>query len=179
MQYETGLRLSTIDALEVPTHWHKGSRTLTLTDELDKSRWGRDLPLTDTAVAALESVCPPEGGLLLGGHDYRDHVAEAASMALPKAVAAKFTGRSPALGADNAPTRKRRELGRRGVPRRASAAHDDQHCARPSFAAGRAVLEAFAGHKQNTGGRRRRGADRSKSKTPGKSRRSRGAKERT
>ena len=81
--YETGLRPSTLDALSVPEHYRKGSPTLTLTDEADKNRWGRELPLSPAARRALDRVCPEEG-LIFGSHDYRPAFTKATDKALPK-----------------------------------------------------------------------------------------------
>ncbi len=67
--YETGLRPATLDALSVPEHYEKGRAILTITDEIDKARFGRDLPLTKRARAALDRVCPKKG--LIFGKRYR------------------------------------------------------------------------------------------------------------
>lgn len=95
VQYWTGLRPSTISGLETPKHWQPGSRWLTVTPDIDKTREGkkkpRRVPLTDTAFDALTAVAPKRG-LIFGQHDYREHVAKAAAAALPPADAAKFTG---------------------------------------------------------------------------------------
>lgn len=75
--YETGLRPASVDALEVPTHWRPGSKTLTITDEIDKTRFGRELTLTPPAVAALESTIALLGierGPIFGRHDYRTYL---------------------------------------------------------------------------------------------------------
>jgi site-specific recombinase XerC len=87
--YETGLRTSALDLLSVPEHYHRGAATLTVTDEIDKARWGRELPLSDAARAALDSVCP-DAGLIFGDHDYRWHFKAAAMKVLPGAVAERF-----------------------------------------------------------------------------------------
>lgn len=89
--YETTLRPSTLDKLEAPTHYRKGASTLTLTSTADKARFGRELPLSDKARAALDSVCPKEG-LIFGKHDYREHIKEAAEATLPADVADRFAG---------------------------------------------------------------------------------------
>lgn len=154
VQYETGLRPSTIDALETPKHWHPGARTLTLTDDADKIRWGRELPLTLAAIAALEAVCPPKGGLIFGGHDYREHIAEAANKTLPKAIAAKFTGAH--LRSARATHLLERGASLAGVAflvghRQLTTTNV---YARPSFHAASAALEAFGGHSPNTGGKK-------------------------
>jgi integrase len=156
VQYETGLRPSTIDGLEVPAHWRKGTAVLVLTDEVDKIRWGRELPLTPRAVAALTSVCPPKGGLLFGGHDYREHVRAAARATLPPAVAAVFTG------AHTRSARATHLLERTGniAGVQHLLGHKDTRSTsrylRPSFRAAEAVLESFGGHSPNTGGTRRK-----------------------
>jgi site-specific recombinase XerC len=89
--YETSLRPGTLDGLSVPEHYHKGADRLTLTDDIDKSRWGRELPLSPKARKALDSVCPA-AGLIFGKHDYRERLDEAARMVLPVAVADRFCG---------------------------------------------------------------------------------------
>lgn len=89
--YETSLRPSTLDGLSVPEHYHKGSDRLTLTDDIDKSRWGREIPLSPRARKALDAVCPDEG-LIFGKHDYRERLDEAARAVLPAALADRFCG---------------------------------------------------------------------------------------
>lgn len=61
VQWETALRQATIGRLRVPEHYRKGATTLLITDPIDKARFGRELPLTDAARAALDSVCPDVG----------------------------------------------------------------------------------------------------------------------
>lgn len=91
--YETGLRPGTLDALSVPQHYERGSATLRLTDEVDKQRWGREVPLTARAREALDSVCPKgKTGLLFGWHDYRSHLKEAAGKVLKGEAAKRFAG---------------------------------------------------------------------------------------
>jgi hypothetical protein len=89
--YETGLRPGTLDELSVPEHYEKGSATLRLTDAIDKQRWGRDLPLTARARAALDAVCPDQG-LIFGWHDYRSHLKAAAGKVLKGERARRFAG---------------------------------------------------------------------------------------
>jgi len=91
VQYETGLRPSTIAALSVPEHYSKGQDFLNLTPDVDKIRWGRPVPLTAKARAALDAVCPPKG-IIFGGHDLREAVARAAATVLPEAAAKRFAG---------------------------------------------------------------------------------------
>jgi integrase len=78
--YETGLRPATLDELEVPTHWKPGAVVLRITDKIDKSRYGRTLPLSALAIAALEATvaaCGIREGLIFGRHDYRTTVERA------------------------------------------------------------------------------------------------------
>jgi integrase len=77
--YETALRPATLDALSVPEHYSRGAETLVITDEIDKARFGRTLPLTGAARVALDSVCRPgRTGLVFGDHDYRWQLKKAA-----------------------------------------------------------------------------------------------------
>ncbi len=65
VQWETSLRQATIGKLTAPEHFRRGARTLTITDGIDKARFGRELPLTDAARAALDASCP-DSGLIFG-----------------------------------------------------------------------------------------------------------------
>lgn len=87
--YETALRPGTLDALSVPEHYTKGAASLTITDEMDKARYGRSLPLSDEARAALDAVVP-ERGLIFGCHDYRGQLKKAAKGVLTPADLATF-----------------------------------------------------------------------------------------
>jgi site-specific recombinase XerC len=91
LAYETSLRPSTLDGLSVPEHYHKGSSRLIVSDDIDKSRWGREIPLSAKARRALDSVCPDEG-LIFGSHDYRERLDVAARAVLPAALADRFCG---------------------------------------------------------------------------------------
>jgi integrase len=83
--YETALRPATLDALSVPEHYSRGADTLTITDEIDKARFGRTLPLTGAARAALDSVTRGSG-TIFGSHDYRWQLKKAAeAVRLPAA----------------------------------------------------------------------------------------------
>lgn len=95
--YETGLRPTTLDALEWGIHYRKGSSTILLTDALDKNRWGRELPISEEARAALDEVATdldgnPAEGLIFGVHEYRPHIRAAAEEVLPKERAERFSG---------------------------------------------------------------------------------------
>ena len=99
--YETGLRPSTIDRLRVPEHYAIGQRVLHLTPEVDKARFGRDVPLTKRARRILDYLVrklgPDLHGPIFGtadgaAHDYRKRLQRAAFKALPREVAATFCG---------------------------------------------------------------------------------------
>jgi integrase len=90
VEFETTLRPSTLNALSVPEHYQHGASAIVITDEIDKARFGRDLPLSDEARAALDAVVP-KAGLIFGDHDYRDRLRKAAAAALPPNKAKTFT----------------------------------------------------------------------------------------
>src|SRR5690606_17190467 len=91
--WETALRPATLDALSVPEHYSRGADSLQISDEIDKARFGRVLPLTDAARAALDGVCRSgHVGLIFGCHDYRWQLAKAALSVLPPSKARTFTG---------------------------------------------------------------------------------------
>lgn len=78
--YETGLRPATLDALTVGDV-DLAAGSLLVRTEADKARWGRDVPVSAAAVAALRSAIP--GGaradhVIFGAHDYRPFLAIAA-----------------------------------------------------------------------------------------------------
>ena len=66
--WETALRPRMLAKLEAPTDYRKGATTLRIRDEVDKNRFGRELPLSAAARAALDTVCPDKG-LIFGSHD--------------------------------------------------------------------------------------------------------------
>jgi integrase len=68
LAWETALRPRTLAKLRAPDDYRKGTATLVIRDEADKSRFGRELPLSDAARDALDGVCP-EVGLIFGDHD--------------------------------------------------------------------------------------------------------------
>jgi site-specific recombinase XerD len=69
--WETGLRPVTVMRLAAGVHYTKGARKLTITDDADKVEYGRTLPLTDRALAALDRAYPASGeGPIFGVHDY-------------------------------------------------------------------------------------------------------------
>ncbi len=58
---ETGLRPSTLHRLKTPDDYQPGAPFLTIREDADKARYGRELPLSDRARAALDSACPKAG----------------------------------------------------------------------------------------------------------------------
>jgi integrase len=70
VMWETGLRTATLQQMRVPDDYAKGQGALTIRDEIDKARYGRELPLTERARAVLDRVAP-EAGVIFGE---RDHV---------------------------------------------------------------------------------------------------------
>jgi integrase len=89
VMYETALRPATLDALSVPEHWTRGQDSLLITDAIDKARFGRTLPLSTRAMAALASVVRGKG-LIFGKHDYRPQLVKA-SKGLAAQKRATFT----------------------------------------------------------------------------------------
>lgn len=70
--YETGLRPATLDELLFSDVTREG---IAIRDESDKARFGRLVPITERARAALEGVGAP--GLVFGKHDYRTAIRKA------------------------------------------------------------------------------------------------------
>lgn len=94
--YETSLRPSSLDRIETPKHYRAGESMLRLTDDTDKARWGRDVPLSKRARRVLSYVVRGLGegyeGPIFGTHDYRGHIQKAAKDALPREIAERFCG---------------------------------------------------------------------------------------
>lgn len=90
VQYDAGLRSEVLDVLSVPEHWAKGQTYIELPPEDDKSGVGRRIYLRARTVKALAKVAPKRG-LIFGRHNYRRHIALAASKALPPRLASRFT----------------------------------------------------------------------------------------
>ena len=88
--FKTALRPETLNCLKAPDHYVRGAATLNITDDIDKVRFGRVLPLTEEARAALDAVCP-DSGLIFGDHDYRDQLRKAANAVLDVQRAKTFT----------------------------------------------------------------------------------------
>jgi len=108
--WETALRPETISRLSVPDHWRPGVRVLELTNEDDKARWGREIDLSDRAVAILEEVAPARG-VIFGHHVYYKAIKKAAREVLGPTKGKDFApydfrhGRARSLLDQHAPIR--------------------------------------------------------------------------
>lgn len=80
VMWETGLRRGTMFALETPGDYRVGAMTLRVRAEVDKSAFGRELPLTSSARAALDSLAPKRG-VIFARSDFRHQLAKAARAA--------------------------------------------------------------------------------------------------
>lgn len=77
LAWETALRPATLDALEAPGDYQPGAAYLRIRNEVDKARFGRELPLSAEARVVLDAVCPASGPIF-GKHQSRArHFAEA------------------------------------------------------------------------------------------------------
>jgi len=79
--WETGLRAGGLWRLEAPGDYHRGADELVIRDAVDKAAYGRILPLTAAARAALDEVCPKRGPIFGEPIDYRRQLARAARAA--------------------------------------------------------------------------------------------------
>lgn len=108
--WETALRPETISRLRIPDNWRPGARHVELTNEDDKARFGRDVDLTDAAIAILMKHAP-ERGVIFGHHIYYKAIKRAAIAVLGPVKGAKFApydfrhGRAKSLLDAHAPIR--------------------------------------------------------------------------
>jgi integrase len=79
MLWETSLREASIARLERPRHWRPGRTTLTITDDVDKNRHGRELPLSARAIEILERNATEDGPIF--GWGTLRHCVEKAALA--------------------------------------------------------------------------------------------------
>ena len=89
--YETGLRPTTVDALSVPEHWSPGSKSLRITDAIDKEGFARTVPITETCRRALTTASSGKGPIF-GEHRYARHIPDSARKTLPAHKGEVFTG---------------------------------------------------------------------------------------
>lgn len=90
--WETALRPATLDAIEAPRDYAKGTATLRIRDRDDKARFGREVPLSAPARAALDRSAPDVGAIFgaVESHNATDYLrAAAADAGLPAAKALK------------------------------------------------------------------------------------------
>ena len=87
--WETALRPETIARLSTPGSWRPGMSHITLEDEDDKARFGRELDVTPEAIAILEAVSP-ETGLVFGRHEFSKRIKRAALTVLGEARGRDF-----------------------------------------------------------------------------------------
>jgi integrase len=87
--YETSLRPATIALLSVPEHYTPGVAQLLIEDADDKARFGRPLPLSPAASAALDAVAPASG-LIFGAHCFTKALKRAAAAVLDPERARRF-----------------------------------------------------------------------------------------
>jgi len=90
--WESGLRPTTLDRLSAPEHYRPGSGVLVLDNHDDKARFGRTLPLSGSAVEALDAAAALAGGagLLFGAHEFDKALKRAAEIVLGAEVARSF-----------------------------------------------------------------------------------------
>lgn len=92
--WETALRPATLNGLRAPDDYQHGDATLRIRDEIDKARFGREVPLSVRAREALDR-CAPKLGAVLGAVDshtaarYLRMAAEAAGLPADKAAKVK------------------------------------------------------------------------------------------
>lgn len=75
VMYETGLRPSTVGKLSCPENWSPGDKVLRVGEAIDKAKFGREVPLSAKAIAALTRSAGK--GPIFGLHGYRTLFANA------------------------------------------------------------------------------------------------------
>lgn len=86
LAWETALRPATLARLRTPEHYERKRGHLTITPDIDKARFARELPLTPAAIAALNRCLPEEPGLIFGEHEIADYLEVASKKALKRIV---------------------------------------------------------------------------------------------
>ena len=79
--WDTSLRIGTMWRLEVPKHYKRGDDVLRISQDIDKSRYARSVPLTPRARRVLDAICPEEG-LIFRRFEYRRVLVQAARKVL-------------------------------------------------------------------------------------------------
>jgi integrase len=79
--WDTSLRIGTMWRLEVPKHYKRGDDVLRISQDIDKSRYARSVPLTPRAQRTLDAVCAEEG-LIFRHFEYRRILVQAARKVL-------------------------------------------------------------------------------------------------
>lgn len=146
--HETSLRPATIKQLSVPEHYSKGQSVLRITLEIDKEGFARDIPLSDTARKALDSVCPKQGPIF-GAHRLDPYVRQAA-------IAAELPPMKRRLCCQHFRSAALTHMGERPQASLAGiqymAGHRDPHTTskyfRPSFNAALAVIGSHSGSEK-------------------------------
>jgi len=68
--WDMSLRIGTMWRLEVPKHYKHGDDVLRISENIDKSRYARSLPLAPRARRTLDAICPDEG-IIFRRFEYR------------------------------------------------------------------------------------------------------------
>jgi integrase len=79
--WDTSLRIGTMWRLEVPKHYKHGDDVLRISQDIDKSRYARSVPLTPRARRVLDAICPEEG-FIFRPFEYRRILVQAARKVL-------------------------------------------------------------------------------------------------
>src|SRR5262249_2514394 len=81
--WETALRPATIEGLRAPCDYRTGATTRAIRDEIDKARFGREVPLSRKARAALDRCTPDVGPIfsVVDSHTASDYLRAAAEKA--------------------------------------------------------------------------------------------------
>lgn len=87
--WETGLRPGSMASLQVPQHYRRGAGELVLEGTDDKARFGRTVPLSAPARAALDASAP-SSGLIFGAHCFDKALKAAARGVLGAELATRF-----------------------------------------------------------------------------------------
>lgn len=92
VMYETSLRPTFWERFRVGKHWSPGDKEIQISDDADKNRWARPVPLTKTAMAILEATPVQEDGRMFSARDFRVSLRKAAvKLKLPKEVQERLT----------------------------------------------------------------------------------------